>query len=184
VTARTTTPSTSLALLLPPVSVATAASLDTELLFRIGNLAARAAAWVALARPATPLPLATSFRLVLAGNLANLVVPLRGGELARAWLLGVRGGLGTGRAAAVADPPAWQLALSAAARRRPPVYRTPTSSDFSQIQTALTLLSAAAWRPSPSQTSLAHPRPHRPDHRASKAAPASGKGAARPLRPR
>lgn len=57
--------------------------------------------WVALSRPTIQLPLGKALRLVLVGNLANLVIPLRGGEFARVWLLGVRGGVGSGRAATV-----------------------------------------------------------------------------------
>ena len=55
--------------------------------------------WVVLCRPAAQLPLGKAFRLVLIGNLANLVVPFRGGELARVWILGAQGGVGSGRAA-------------------------------------------------------------------------------------
>jgi hypothetical protein len=63
--------------------------------------APRALAWSILAGPAHPLPLWRALRLFLGGNLANLVLPMRGGEVARVWILATRGGLGAGRAAAV-----------------------------------------------------------------------------------
>lgn len=67
----------------------------------LGAQAARAGAWVALARPKRPLSFWLALRLLLIGNLGNLVIPMRGGELARVWLLGVRGEVGTGHAATV-----------------------------------------------------------------------------------